>query len=167
VSYFRVVKELLGLNLIDKAYAVGSGKYLCKYQKEIGADENLRDKIIFTGNIENIESFLSSISIGFLFSTEEYGEGISNSVLEYMASGVIPIVSDIGASSEIIENGVDGFLVNKYDKIAIAEIVSKLRKDEQYRNQIIENAKKKISGRFGMNRNIKQLEDIYTRICKN
>ncbi|MFZ4589580.1 MAG: glycosyltransferase [Ignavibacteria bacterium] len=167
LSYFRVVKELIKFNLIDKAYAVGSGKYLSKYQMEIDADENLKDKVIFTGNTENVERFLSNVSIGFLFSTEEYGEGISNSVLEYMASGVIPVVSDIGASSEIIDNGVDGFLVNKYDTVAIVEIVSKLRKDERIRDQIIENAKKKISDRFDLKRNIKQLVDIYSRICKN
>lgn len=167
LSYFRVVNELIKLNLIDKAYAVGSGKYLSKYQMEIDADENLKDKVIFTGNTENVEKFLSNVSIGFLFSTEEYGEGISNSVLEYMASGVIPVVSDIGASSEIIDNGVDGFLVNKYDTMAIVEIVSKLRKDERIRHQIIENAKKKISDRFELKRNIKQLQDIYSRICKN
>jgi len=166
VSYFKIVKELIRLNFIDIAYAIGSGKYLSKYKREIGADENLRDKIIFTGNIENIESFLSTLSIGFLFSTEEYGEGISNSVLEYMASGVIPIVSDIGASSEIIEDGVDGFLVNKYDVSGIAEIVLKIRNDEQYRYEIIENAKRKISDRFGMKRNIRQLEDIYQGVYK-
>lgn len=167
VSFFRVVKELLELNLIDKAYAVGSGKYLSKYQKEINADENLRDKVIFTGNTENVERLLSNVSIGFLFSTEEYGEGISNSVLEYMASGVIPVVSDIGASSEIIDNGVDGFLVNKYDVSGITEIVTKLKNDVQYRHHIIENAKKKISDRFDLKRNINRLEDIYFRICRN
>ena len=84
-----------------------------------------------------------------------------------MASGVIPVVSDIGASSEIIDNGVDGFLVNKYDVSGIAEIVTKLKNDVQYRHHMIENAKKKISDRFDLKRNIKQLEDIYSRICRN
>lgn len=160
-SYFKVVKELIRLNLIDKAYAVGTGKYLNDYKNEIGADENLRDRIIFTGNIENVEKFLKNISVGFLFSTEKYGEGISNSVLEYMASGVVPIVSDIGASSEIIENEVDGFLVNKYDISGISDIVSKLKNVDEYRRKVILNAKKKISDRFSLQMNIHQLENIY------
>lgn len=166
-SYLEVAKKLIELNIVDKAYAVGSGKYLNKYKNDIYSSDYYIDKIIFKGNIVNIESFLQSIAIGFLFSTEEFGEGISNSVLEYMASGVIPIVSDIGASSEIIENGVDGFLVNKYDITSIANIVSNLKNDESYRLRIIENAKKKVTNKFSLRKNIMHLENIYIRAHKS
>ena len=166
-TYFKVAKRLIQLNLIDKAYAVGSGKYLSKYKSEMASENEFFESIVFTGNIENVESFLNDISVGFLFSTEEYGEGISNSVLEYMASGVIPIVSDIGASNEIIDNGVDGFLVDKYDVSGIVEILRRLRNDEHSRLNIIENAKKKISHKFDIMKNIRKLENIYTKLYRN
>jgi len=166
-SYFNTVKILIGMDLIDKAYAVGSGKYLEKFEMEIKPDKILCDRVIFTGNICNIEEFLSDISAGFLFSTEKYGEGISNSVLEYMASGVIPIVSDIGASSEIIDNGLDGFLVDKYDSDSVIELIKKLKNDEGYRNLLIFNAKKKLEKKFSLKKNISKLEEIYLNLNNN
>lgn len=160
-SYFKIIKELVNKNLINKAYAVGSGKYLSKYQKEIESDEILNGKVIFTGNISYVEELLKSINVGFLLSTEEYEEGISNSVLEYMASGVISLVTDIGASSEIIDNGKDGFLIDKNDFSGIIEIIEKLKADNVYREDLIENAKKKIVEKFNLEKNIKKLESLY------
>lgn len=166
-SYFEVVKELIKYNLIDKAYAVGTGKYLNKYKSIIEEDILLKDKVIFTGNTDNIEKFLKSISIGFLFSTEEFSEGISNSVLEYMASGVVSIVSDIGASTEIIDNEIDGFLVNKYDINSIIEIIKKLKENKQHVHDIQEKAYKKVKDRFNLQKNLSKLERFYFDLINN
>ena len=163
-SYFKIVRELVKRNLIDKAYAVGSGKYFGKYKKDIESDEIISSKVIFTGNISNVEEFLKSINIGFLLSTEEYEEGVSNSVLEYMASGVIPLVTDIGASSEIIESGKDGFLIDKNDLSGIVEIIEKLKADDTYREELIENGKRKIVEKFNLEKNIQKLERLYITI---
>lgn len=163
-SYFGIIKELIRQKLIDKAYAVGAGKYFSKYHKEISLDEVLNDNVVFTGNISDVEGLLCSMSVGFLFSTEEYGEGISNSVLEYMASGVVSIVSDIGASSEIIDHGVDGFLVKKDDLYGITEIIRKLKNNVNYKESIIENGRRKINEKFSLNENIRKLEMIYNRL---
>lgn len=166
-SYFGVVKELLRLNLIDKAYAVGTGKNLSKYKNIIEEDVLLNGKVLFTGNIDNVEMFLNCISVGFLFSTEEFSEGISNSVLEYMAAGVVPIVSDIGASSEIIDDGTDGFLVNKHDTKSIVEIIKMIKVNKQLNQDLKENAYKKVEDKFCLQKNITTLEKLYTDVMKN
>lgn len=163
-SYFMILRELIQRNLIDIAYAVGSGKYLNKYKMDVGSDEILNGKVNFTGNISNVEELLTQINAGFLLSTEEYEEGISNSVLEYMASGVIPLVTDIGASSEIIDNGKDGFLIDKNDFSGIIEIIEKLKADNAYREGLIENAKNKILEKFNLEKNIQKLESLYLTI---
>jgi L-malate glycosyltransferase len=36
-------------------------------------------------------------------------EGLSNAIMEYMASGVPCIVSNAGGNPELIENGVNGY----------------------------------------------------------
>ncbi len=165
-SYFRVVKKLLEENLIDEAYAIGSGSRLEEYKGLVGTfDCSVRDKIKFTGSINNVEEVLSSISAGFLFSTEEYGEGISNSVLEYMAAGAIAIASDIGAVNEIIDNGINGFLVNKYDIESITEIIKLIRNDRETYEKIRLNALDTVRAKFSLKTNIRKLEDLYIKLA--
>lgn len=164
-AYFRVVKRLLDENLIDDAYAIGSGNRAEEYKRTVmGFEPEIRDRIVFTGNTNIVEEILSSISVGFLFSTDEYGEGISNSVLEYMASGVIPIVSDIGASDEIIKDGINGFLVDKNDTDGIADIVRRLKNENGLSDKLRERALETIKEKFSLSANIRKLEGIYLKL---
>ena len=161
-SFVRVMRRLLLESLIDEAYAVGYGYNFEHYKNVINSLEpEVKNRIKLTGNINNVEEFLTTMSLGFLFSTEEFSEGLSNSVQEYMASGVIPIVSDIGASNELIDNGINGFLVDKYDTEGIADIVRKLRDDKDYREKISANCIVSIKEKFSTEKTLGRIESIY------
>ncbi|MCU0372046.1 MAG: glycosyltransferase family 4 protein [Ignavibacteria bacterium] len=161
-SYLTLVKKLLEKGVIDKAYAVGDGPFKLMYQEEAGNYKpEIRDRIVFTGKINNIEDFLCDKNIGVLFSTEKYGEGISNSILEYMAAGLIPLVSDIGASGEIIVNGENGYLVNKNDIEKISSVINNLKSNPVLYSTIQNNALKTVQERFDVEHNIKTLERFY------
>lgn len=164
-SFVRIMRHLILENLIDEAYAVGNGYNFNHYNNIISSLEpEVKNRIKLTGNISNVEEFLTSMSVGFLFSTQEYSEGISNSILEYMASGIVPIVSDIGASNEIVEDGINGFLVKKNNLEVIANIIKRLRSDREYSEGIISNARMTIDKQFSTNSTIKKLETIYKEI---
>jgi glycosyltransferase involved in cell wall biosynthesis len=165
-SYLTLVRYLLEKSVIDKAYAVGDGVFQMHHQEIVNnyAPE-IRNKIIFTGKIDNIEEFLCDKNIGILFSTEKYGEGISNSVLEYMGAGLIPIVSDIGASREIIINGENGYLVNKYDIENIYSIITELKTDKNMYSNIQKNALKTVEVKFDVKSNISILEKYYINMA--
>jgi glycosyltransferase involved in cell wall biosynthesis len=79
-----------------------------------------------------------------------------------MAAGVIPVVTDIGGSSEIIDNEIDGFLVSKDDFDGITNTILRLKNDEKLREGLIKNARLKIEQKFSLTRNIQKLEKIYT-----
>ncbi|MCI0472900.1 MAG: glycosyltransferase family 4 protein, partial [Ignavibacteria bacterium] len=146
----------------------GDGPFIPMYRDEVKKyNTEINERIIFTGRINNIEEFLRDKNIGVLFSTEKYGEGISNSVLEYMAAGLVPLVSDIGASREIIINGENGYLVIKNDVENISSIVCKLKSDPVLFSTIQKNAMKTVQERFDVKHNIAALEQYYYDIVNH
>ena len=56
-----------------------------------------------------------------VFLLPSYSEGCPNSVLEAMASGLFVISTGVGALSEVIEDGVNGFIVKPENPQELAE----------------------------------------------
>jgi glycosyltransferase involved in cell wall biosynthesis len=77
-----------------------------------------RDKFIFTGNQKNVESIVNCFDIAIL---STFREGISNSIMEYMALGKPVVATDGGGTSELVKDGVTGFLVKGKDEQQLAE----------------------------------------------
>jgi sugar transferase (PEP-CTERM/EpsH1 system associated) len=56
-------------------------------------------------------------------------EGVSNTILEAMASGLPVIATDVGANSELVDHGVTGFIVPPADEQALAAQIVDLASD--------------------------------------
>ncbi len=157
--------ELLNDKIIDNVFLVGDGKYKLKYQNYIPSE--LKDRFIFTGIVYDVEKYLSECKVGVLCSTLKYKEGISNSVLEYMAMGLIPIVSDVGALKEVIYDGYNGFLIKPEDKKSIYEKI-KYVKDYYDKLKIInKNAIDTINEKFNYDKNTCKLRIHYLNLLNS
>lgn len=75
----------------------------------------IRDYVTFYGYQSDVLEKCKNFQIGILAS--EY-EAFGRVTIEYMATGLLPVVSNSGANSEIVTNGENGFLFelnNEYD----------------------------------------------------
>src|SRR5690606_13949911 len=72
----------------------------------------LHKRITFLGEVANVPRLLSEYSIFVLTSR---WEGLPISVLEAISVGLPVVASDVGGCSEVIEEGINGFLVPKGD----------------------------------------------------
>jgi len=63
------------------------------------------------GFVEDTPSLLAKSHIGLLLSNAY--EGLSNSIMEYMAAGIPVIATNTGGNSELITHGKNGFLINR------------------------------------------------------
>ncbi len=160
--------ELLNERIVDRVFLAGSGKYEEKYQKYVALlPENIASRIEFLGAVKNIEQYLEKCSIGVLCSTTQYSEGISNSVLEYMAAGLIAIATDIGATNEIIQDGKNGFLVPPNDANAIIEKIKLVKENTELQLRIKSNAIETIKTKFNYQKNTQELSNLYKDLIKN
>lgn len=67
------------------------------------------------------------------FILPSYNEGMSNAVLEAMASGLAVITTDVGGHAEVIDNNVNGLLIEPHSVAAIATAIEKVVTDESFR----------------------------------
>ena len=90
--------------------AIGAGKMLEEYKSRIEGEQ--KGKIKFLGSQSDVESIINIMDIGVLAT---HGEGISNSILEYMALGKPVVATDLGGTREIVVDGETGFLIPSQD----------------------------------------------------
>lgn len=83
--------------------------------------EDGRTTIVFPGYVENIYDELESADYFVCASTRE---GQSNALLEAMSAGVIPIVYAASGVREVVEHGINGFIVEEASAQAFCDAMS-------------------------------------------
>jgi glycosyltransferase involved in cell wall biosynthesis len=165
LTFLNAAIPLLQDHTVDNVFLVGEGPFKEKYISWISTEHpELFSRFHFTGAVFNVEEYLARCHVGVLCSTPEYSEGLSNSVLEYMAAGLVPIVTNLGGSKEIVEDDINGYLINPRDDKKIVELIHLLKNSPSIRMQIIEQAKATIENKFSLKKNLDTLSLIYTNL---
>jgi colanic acid/amylovoran biosynthesis glycosyltransferase len=89
-------------------------------------------------------------------------EGIPNSMLEAMASGLPVVATRHGGIPEAVQEGVDGFLVPERDEPALYEALLKLVNQPDLWRQMGKQASRSVAQNFEQLQQIKKLESIYS-----
>ena len=137
---------------------VGRDDGFSEYLRTLIAELNLDKNIKFLGEVENIPSLIENSDIGILCSHQE---GFSNSILEYMASGLPTIATDVGGNSEAIINGINGLIVNPYSPYDIGQAILKLANNELLRKEMGSSARETANKKFSMDKCISKYEELY------
>lgn len=165
-TFIKAAKRLVENGFVGNIYLAGDGprkESIINYINNF--DFSITEKIYFLGLVDNIELYLSNCRYGILCSTSKFGEGVSNSVLEYMAAGLIPIATDIGGTNEIIVNGINGFLINEGDESEIVNLITMLEMNPELRSNIVNNARSTVRSKFSYTENYQKLTTLYKVIC--
>jgi len=100
----------------------------------------LTDRVKFVGRIPSDETF-RYYQKADIFVLPSLNEGMSNAMLEALASG-LPIVStDTGGAQELVRDGINGFIVKMKDSRDLAEKVERLVSDGELRKRMGEESR--------------------------
>ncbi len=98
--------------------------------------------------------------IGLMCSSHE---AMGRVTIESMLSGCLTIGANAGATPELIDDGVTGFLYNVEDPDSLAETIIKAINNKNNARRIAKNAQKYAMENFGVKRYCEQLFDIYKK----
>lgn len=127
----------------------------------IAAELAVADRVHFIGRCDNVAELLAISFAGVLTSK---AEGLSNSLLEYMAAGLPVVATNVGGATEVIEEGVSGFLVASDDDAVLADRLSALVTDTSLAAQFGVKGKSIVSERFSLESQLKNTINLYDEV---
>jgi glycosyltransferase involved in cell wall biosynthesis len=92
-------------------------------------------------------------------------EGLGSAALLAMSAGVPVIASRIGGLPEVIEDGVNGLLIDTADQAA--EALARLESDADFAVQLAANARRTVEERFTVERMVDDTLAVYRRVLKH
>lgn len=169
VSNFRKIKNLPDIvasfmkireQMPAKLLLVGDGPEKNRVMEQVKACPYKND-VLFLGKQENITELFAMSDIKLLLSEKE---SFGLVLLEAMACGVPGIGTAIGGIPEVIEHGVNGYIVELGDTQAVADYAIALLQDGEKLAQFSEAALQAVKTHFNAEKIIQQYEDIYERV---
>ena len=124
--------------------------------------EKLEDCIIFTGQTNDVPSFINSLSVLVHASTEP--EPFGRVLLEGMALRKPVISTNIGAVPEIVKEGKTGLLVSPGDVKSLAGAIISILKTPQKAMEMGKFGRIRLEKYFHISGNVKKTEELYSRI---
>jgi sugar transferase (PEP-CTERM/EpsH1 system associated) len=85
-----------------------------------------------------------------VFALPSRAEGISNTLLEAMACGCVPVATAVGGNPELVEDGANGLLVPAEDAAALAEALGRLVQSPELRGTLASEALERAKKRFAL-----------------
>jgi glycosyltransferase involved in cell wall biosynthesis len=156
VSAFERVRHLRsGLRLV----VVGSGVMLERLQSQARA-LGIEEACEFVAATANVADWLRAIDI---FVLPSRSEALSNSLMEAMACGCCPLVSNVGGNPELVRNGETGFLFKPGDVAELSALLTWLILDPSLRRRLAAAAQKFIRDNRS---SAARMEEIYTQLIE-
>jgi glycosyltransferase involved in cell wall biosynthesis len=161
-----VVSLLKAWNIVHKKYPHAVLELFGKGRPEKLSyllDKKAKDSVLFRGFADAItvnKAFLNARAAVF----PSYSECFSIVPLEAMRNGCPVIFTERSSGPELIENGVNGLLVNPDDPICIADAIGSLIADEQLCSSLGEKGRDTVMKRFTINDSAKEHVMFYQNI---
>jgi glycosyltransferase involved in cell wall biosynthesis len=119
---------------------------------------DLAERVVFTGFIEDIGKVFSAIDV---FALPSYREGMPRTIIEAMASGKPVLATNIRGCREEVVHGVTGFLVPPKDPPTLADAIVKVLSDPGLATSMGQEGRKRALALFDENEVLRRQVEAY------
>ncbi len=137
-----------------------------KQLEQLTAKLGLNQNVNYVGYKSQLEvrEYLQKTDI---FVMSSFAEGIPVVLMEAMASGVPVVATQIAGVSELVENGVNGYLVTPGDSLSLSENVEKLLNNPKARVLFGTAGREKVERDFNIRHEIANLHQLMTKTLQS
>jgi glycosyltransferase involved in cell wall biosynthesis len=145
------------------ALLVLAGDGPCRAELErLATDTGLAEHVKFLGTRDDVPAVMSAFDV---FALPSIAEGISNTLLEAMASGLPVVATRIGGNPEIVAERVCGTLVPRQDPEALAAAISEYLEDPETRRRHGAGSRERAVRHFSLERMIEGYRNLYAGLA--
>jgi glycosyltransferase involved in cell wall biosynthesis len=99
-----------------------------------------------------------------VFVLPSVAEGMNNSLLEAMASGVAVVASDVGGNPEVVVDGDSGLLFPAGDVDALGGHLARLQAEPGRRRHLAQGAMQRVDQQFSIHSMVQAYEQLYGNV---
>jgi len=124
----------------------------------------IRDRIHLLGYREDVNEWLGAMDV---FTMPSLSEGLPLSLLEAMAAGVPPVVTEVGGMPEVVLDGQTGFIVPPRNVAALADRISFLLGNPPLAAEMGAASRERIKDRFALDSMAAEYRDLYGEAARS
>lgn len=162
-TLLQAAEMLIGRGMPVHVLLVGSGPELAKHQEFVVASPRLSGRVVFVGAVSDVPSMLNAMDV---FVLPSRSEGMSNTLLEAMASSLPVVATRVGGNPELVEAERSGVLFEPGDVTALAAILERIGRDSTLRQELGEEARRRAIQHFSLEGMIERYRNLYLELAR-
>jgi sugar transferase (PEP-CTERM/EpsH1 system associated) len=157
-TLLRAVDLLVQRGVDAHGLLVGSGPELERTKEMVNKYPGLASRVSFLGASEEVPELLNTMDV---FALPSISEGMSNTLLEAMSTGLPVIATGVGGNKEVIDDGKSGWLIRPRDPEALASLLNHLASEDNLRRNYGAAARARVVERFSLQRMLNDYTQLY------
>lgn len=150
------VRDKVRLSLVGTGSLYNAAEAMIK-------QNDIESMVWMPGARNDIPEILNKLDI---FVLPSLAEGISNTILESMASGLPVVATNVGGNSELVQDGETGFLVPVSDSDAMSEAIYSYVEDNKLCKQHGADALKRVEAKFSFAAMVEKYDALYSGVLR-
>jgi glycosyltransferase involved in cell wall biosynthesis len=122
---------------------------------------DLESRVTFAGMVNDVDAWVGAADIFVLPSASE---GLSVALLEAMSSGVVPVATAVGGAVDLIQDGVNGYLVEPGEVGALAAALNEALASPAWRARAANMSRESIVRQFDLSIVAHDLASMYREV---
>jgi sugar transferase (PEP-CTERM/EpsH1 system associated) len=162
-TLLQAAENLGGRGIAVRLLLAGSGPELQRYQQFANGSAELSERVVFVGSTKEVPALLNALDI---FVLPSLSEGMSNTLLEAMASSLPVVATNVGGNPELVEDGRSGWLFQPGDVSGLTAKLERLTKDPNLRQALGQAARNRAVEEFSLERMIDRYRELYLDLAR-